>query len=132
MPIKRIVTGQHIRQTMAEKAKELRQIMTPSEQTLWQRLRAGRLKRYHFRRQQIIDHYIVDFYCHQAALVVEVDGGIHLEQEEYDHNRDNYLHQLGLRVLRFTNQEVACNLDGVLTAILDACQYPGEEYDYRG
>jgi very-short-patch-repair endonuclease len=117
---------------MAEKAKELRHTMTPSEQVLWKGLRAGRLGRFHFRRQQIIDRYIVDFFCDQAALVVEVDGGIHIKQEKYDRYRDDYLRRLGLRVVRFTNQEVAHNLDGVLTAILDACQYPGEEYDYRG
>jgi very-short-patch-repair endonuclease len=126
MPIKHIVTDQSISQSLIEKAKELRQNMTPSEQILWRYLRAGRLQRYHFRRQQIIHPYIVDFYCHEVALAVEVDGGVHLEQQDYDHNRDEFLQNIGLRVLRFTNHEVAQNLDGVLTAILDACQHPGE------
>jgi very-short-patch-repair endonuclease len=126
MPIKQIVTGQSISQSLIKKAKELRQSMTISEQILWRYLRAGRLQQYHFRRQQIIHPYIVDFYCHQAALVVEVDGGVHLEQQDYDHNRDEFLQNQGLRVLRFTNHEVSQNLDGVLTAILDACQHPVE------
>ncbi len=76
---------------------------------------------FHFHRQQVIDRFIVDFYCHQADLVVEVDGGVHLAQEEYDRARDEALTAHGLRVLRFTNDEIAQHMDLVLSAILEAC-----------
>ena len=81
---------------------------------MWTRLRAGRLERIHFRRQQIIEPFIVDFYCHQAALVIEVDGSVHLDQEEYDRQRNYDLQMLGLRVMRFSNTDVDQNLEGVL------------------
>lgn len=96
--------------------------MTPTELLLWQHLRAGRNLGYHFRRQQMIDRFIVDFYCHKAALVVEADGGIHLEQLAHDRERELFLRDIGLRVLRFANTEVEHNLEEVLHAILQACQ----------
>jgi very-short-patch-repair endonuclease len=100
----------------------MRQNMTPAEGKLWQRLRAGRLEGFHFHRQQVIDGYITDFYCHAAGLVVEVDGDVHLEQQEYDRDRDEYLSVRGLRVLRFYNTDVNKDIDAVLAAILEACQ----------
>ncbi len=100
----------------------MRRHMTPSEARLWQRLRAGRLDGFHFRRQQVIGPFIADFYCHQADLVVEVDGSVHQKQVEYDLARDRYLQERGLRVLRFTNQDVERNLEAVLTEILQACR----------
>lgn len=77
MSSKNIIVGQKITPQKRELAKQLRQNMTPAEQVLWQELRANRLEDYHFRRQQIIDGFIVDFYCHRAALIIEVDGPIH-------------------------------------------------------
>jgi very-short-patch-repair endonuclease len=115
MPLKRIITGQQVPAIKVERAKEFRHEMAAAEQMLWSRLRAGRLEGFHFRRQQVIDRFIVDFYCHQAALVVEVDGGIHLEQAAYDRERDEHLQNRGLRVLHFTNLEVSHDLEGVLT-----------------
>src|SRR3990172_3035191 len=103
--------------------------MTPAETELWQHLRAGRLQGIHFRRQQIIGHFIVDFYCHQARLVVEVDGEIHQKQAEYDHVRDLYLQERGLRVLRFNNLEVKHELEMVLCAILEACHNGDKKND---
>jgi very-short-patch-repair endonuclease len=123
MPKKGIVTGQRISPELHARANELRQNMTPAELLLWQHLRAGRLQGYHFRRQQIIDRFIVDFYCHKAALVVEVDGGIHLEQQAYDRERELFMKDFDLRVLRFANTEVEHNLEDVLHAILQACQH---------
>ena len=122
MPRKGIVTGQGVSPELHARASELRQNMTPTEWSLWQHLRAGRFLGYHFRRQQMIDRLIVDFYCHKAALVVEVDGGIHLEQHAYDRERELFLRDIGLRVLRFANTEVEHNLEEVLHAILQACQ----------
>ncbi len=74
---KNIVTGQRVKKEKLERAKELRRNMTPAERRLWNELRANRLGGWHFRRQQIIDGFIVDFYCHKAGLIIEVDGPIH-------------------------------------------------------
>ena len=92
--------------------------MTPAERRLWQHLRANRLGGWHFRRQQIIDGFIVDFYCHKAGLVVEVDGPIHQQQEFEDHERTQALSGHGLKVIRFTNREVFDDLNQVLRTIL--------------
>ena len=124
MPKSKIITGQHISPELKSRARELRRNMTPAEEKLWQQLRAGRLEGFHFRRQQIIDRFIADFYCHAADLVVEVDGGVHLDQQEYDQERDNYLTALGLTVLRFTNSDINQDLETVLATILEACQQP--------
>ena len=124
MPVRQIVIGQQVSQEMLERAKTLRKEMTLAESLLWQRLRAGRLEGIHFRRQQVIGRYIVDFYCHQAGVVVEVDGGIHQEQADYDQEREAYFHQQGLVVLRFNNWEVEHQLDVVLGVILEACRIP--------
>ena len=75
MPLKNIVTEQKVTKEKQQRAKELRHDMTPAEKILWEELRANRLG-VHFRRQQVIAGFIVDFYCHKSALVVEVDGDI--------------------------------------------------------
>jgi very-short-patch-repair endonuclease len=95
--------------------------MTQEEKNLWQHLRANQLNRLHFRRQQIIDGFIADFYCHVARLVIEVDGEIHQQQAEYDAERDRVLLAQGLRLLRIQNEEVRQNLDRVLARISTAC-----------
>ena len=84
---------------------ELRRDMTPAEKLLWQELRANKLG-VHFRRQQVIAGFIVDFYCHTASLVVEVDGDIHDLQQEEDVRREKALHEIGLRIVRFRNDEL--------------------------
>ena len=122
MANKHIITGQHLSPDLKTRAQELRRQMTPSEIKLWDRLRANRLEGFHFRRQQIIDGYIVDFYCHSAGLVIEVDGDIHLEQQDYDQYRDEHLRELGLTVMRFTNLEIDNNLGPVLCSILETCR----------
>ena len=78
-----------------EIAKQLRQEMTPAEQLLWQQLRANRLGGLHFRRQQIIDGFIADFYCHAAGVILELDGSIHRHQVDYDSLRDQLLSTVG-------------------------------------
>jgi len=117
MPVKDIITGQKIKSQSIQRSRELRREMTPAEKVLWQALRGNKLDGIHFRRQQIIAGYIVDFYCHQAGLVVEVDGPIHLQQKEYDGDRDHILAELGLRVMHVTNQEVLEDLPAVINKI---------------
>ncbi len=121
-PIPNIVIGQHPSSTMVEIANQLRRNMTPEEKILWQHLRANRLGGFHFRRQQIIDKYIADFYCHAAALVVEIDGEIHNQQIEQDADRDANLNARSLMVIRFKNHEVRNSLDNVLARILTVCK----------
>ncbi len=101
-----------------DRARQLRRDSTPEERVLWERLRANRLGDLHFRRQQIVDGFIVDFYCHAAGLVIELDGGIHDEQRDYDVGRDEVLVGRGLRVLRIRNEEIRDDLEGALTRIL--------------
>src|SRR3970040_490684 len=98
MPVKNIVIGQKVSRELQERARELRRNMTPGERILWQKLRHNRLNGLQFRRQQIIDSYIVDFYCHSNALVVEVDGDIHDLQKEYDEEREAHLQARGFRI----------------------------------
>ncbi|MGQ0602524.1 MAG: endonuclease domain-containing protein [Anaerolineales bacterium] len=121
MPARNIVIGQKVDPIKAQRTRELRRAMTPEEKALWQALRTNKLHGFHFRRQQTIDGFIVDFYCHAAGLVVELDGEIHQQQVEYDAERDRGLSARGLRVLRFDNDEVRRDLAGVLKQILSAC-----------
>ena len=116
MPIKNIVTNQKVTKEKLQRAKELRRDMTPAEKMLWEELRANKLG-VHFRRQQVIQGFIVDFYCHKASLVIEVDGDIHDLQREEDARREKVLSDLGLRVIRFRNDEVARDLSGVVERI---------------
>ena len=101
----------------------MRREATPAEHRLWQILRAKRLAGYKFKRQLPIDHYIVDFACPRQRLIIEADGGQHSESR-YDFQRDAYLIQQGFRVLRFWNNDIFENEEGVLTSILDALQAP--------
>src|SRR6478609_3594419 len=98
-PIKNIVIGQTVDAAKVNAAKQQRRTMTIAEKLLWQQVRANRLGGFHFRRQQIAAGYIVDFYCHAARLVVEVDGPIHEQQRDYDKVRDLALTKLGFRIV---------------------------------
>ena len=112
-----VITGQRIDPAKLEEAQRLRRDQTPAEKRLWAQLRAGRLHGFHFRRQQVIAGFIVDFYCHAAGLVVEVDGGVHEGQEAYDAERDQALAEHGLYVLRISHDAVVHHLTGVLDQI---------------
>ena len=91
---------------------------TKAERILWSILSDRKCGGRKFRRQHAIEPYIVDFYCAEAKLVVEIDGESHDGRQEYDRRRDEYLEKLGLRVMRITNGDVLENLDGVAEAIL--------------
>ena len=113
MPIKNINPGQKVDPEKIQQARALRQDMTPAEKVLWQELRRNKLG-LRFRRQQVVAGYIVDFYCHSASLIIEVDGEIHREQQAYDARRDKILENMGLRVLRYSNEDVLQGLPKVL------------------
>jgi very-short-patch-repair endonuclease len=117
-----VVVGQKVQEAKVIRAREMRREMTPEEKILWESLRANRLGGLRFRRQQIIDGFIVDFYCHAAGLVVEVDSAAHEENADYDRERDRILTARGVRVLRIPNHEVRNNLLGVIELITTACR----------
>jgi len=125
MPVKNIIPGQRVTKEKVERSRELRREMTPAEKRLWQEVRAKKLG-VRFRRHtcpggrcqgQIIAGFIVDFYCHKAALVVEVDGDIHDLQQVEDARREKVLSEMGLRIVRFGNDEVVRNLFTVVGKI---------------
>ncbi len=93
--------------------------MTDVEHTLWQALRGGQLSGYKFRRQHPIGIYIADFACIEANLVIELDGGQHQDQQSYDTHRSEFMQLLGWQVLRYWNNDVLENLDGVLFNIAE-------------
>jgi len=102
-----------------ELARDLRRRMTPQEKILWHALRNDALGALHFRRQQVVAGYIVDFYCASAKLAIEIDGGSHLDRTEHDALRDRALSEIGIRTLRVSNSEVDRDLDGVLRRIVE-------------
>ena len=100
-------------------AKNLRKKMTVCEKILWKRLKNKNIRGVKFRRQHPIGYYIADFYCHEAHLVIEVDGPIHsnMVRKEHDENRTAELDRLGIRVIRFTNQDIKTRIGWVLQTI---------------
>jgi very-short-patch-repair endonuclease len=101
-------------------AKQLRKTLTPAEQQLWQSLRGGKLAGLKFRRQHPVGNFILDFYCAAHKLVVEVDGGIHETQIEYDAARTTELEAHGCTIMRFANEIVLHQLETVLAEIFQA------------
>ena len=103
-------------------ARELRQPQTAAESTLWRHLRNRNLG-YKFRRQHAIQSFIIDFYCAEVKLCIEIDGATHLtkEQQEYDGARSEYLEWLGRTEIRFTNDDARFNIHGVVQEIFDTC-----------
>jgi len=103
---------------LSKRARDLRNNPTEAERALWKQLRLWQLDGYKFRRQQPLGRYIVDFVCFEKKLVVELDGGQHAEQKEYDAKRDTWLRAEGFRVLRFWNNEVLKSIEVIKDEIL--------------
>lgn len=104
--------------SLRDRARELRGNPTEAEQLVWRHLRLKQLDGYRFRRQHPIGTYIVDFFCFEKSLVIEIDGGHHTEQTEYDDARTSWLEANGCTVLRFWNSQILNEIDAVLEAIL--------------
>lgn len=111
------------RKSMIEASKELRRRETIAEGLLWEALKEKKLSGLKFYRQMPIDRFIVDFYCPRLKLVVELDGGIHddPDQYEYDCLREQMLRERELRIIRFRNEEVISDLHDVCDRIRKAC-----------
>lgn len=100
-----------------ERARELRKELTDAERKLWAYLRGDKLHGVNFRRQHAIGNYIVDFVSIKRKIIIELDGSQHLEQEEYDKERTKYLESKEYKVIRFWNNQVMNDLNGVIKAI---------------
>jgi very-short-patch-repair endonuclease len=114
-----IITSQFVKELKKERAQDLRRTMTPAENIFWQRVRNRQIAKLKFRRQQVIYGYIVDFYCEELRLCVEIDGPIHgrPRQKLIDRKKDAVLQAIGLRVLRFTNEDVLERMEWVAEKI---------------
>ncbi|SRR5581483_2261621 len=130
MSQKFIVRGRYVTREKVNLAKEMRHKMTDAENLLWQNIRANRLDGWHFRRQQIINGYIVDFYFHKLDLIIEVDGEIHELQEKEDQDRELALKTQGFHVSRFQNAEILNQLPKVLEQIKTACKQLSNQPPY--
>jgi very-short-patch-repair endonuclease len=110
---------QWARASVLNNAEKNRLNNTPAEAVLWEAIRLKKLDGFKFRNQHAIGGYVVDFYCHEAKLAIEVDGEYHLEpnQKEYDEERTLRIEASGVKIIRFTNQEVLTNLEAVLVKI---------------
>ena len=106
------------------RAQELRNNATDAEKRLWRNLSNRQLGGFKFSRQMPVGPFICDFMCRQTGLVVELDGGQHDSQAGRDEDRTRVIESEGYRVIRFWNNEVMENLEGVLSAILDALRTP--------
>ena len=113
-------TNKPVRQKRLQRI--LRKGMTQAEQHIWRHLRKRQINGFKFRRQHPYGDYILDFVCLEAKLVVEIDGGQHVEAAVKDQGRDDTLNQAGFRVLRFWNHEVLGKVDAVMEVIHQALQ----------
>ncbi len=120
MGVKSPMTRKRINQATTTRARALRSAMTDAEQKLWRALRGRQIDGCRFRRQHPIGSFIADFACIEHKLVVELDGGQHQDQLEYDERRTAFLIAQGWRVLRYWNNDVMQNLEGVLADVVAA------------
>ena len=116
------VKNKKLFETLYPVAVKMRKEPTDVERILWQELRANKLG-VKFRRQHLIDQFIVDFYCVELGLVFEVDGGIHLNQGDRDKERELILRGQGCTMIRFTNKAVEGNLPKVISEIQDVIRF---------
>jgi very-short-patch-repair endonuclease len=114
-----------IRHPLISSARKLRNNSTDIERLLWRYLRNSQFEGIKFRRQQPVEDYIVDFVSFSPKLVIEVDGGQHMDNQAYDERRDECLRKNGFAVLRFWNIEVVKNLENVLEEIRQCCMELG-------
>ena len=107
-----------------ELARSMRKAQTGAEGLLWERLRAERLAGLKFRRQHPIGRFVVDFYCVERGIAIEVDGAVHGSQQAEDSARQGYLEERGIRFLRFSNEIVQENIERVLAEIVNTLNAP--------
>jgi very-short-patch-repair endonuclease len=101
----------------------LRRTQTPQETILWSKLRNNQLG-FKFKRQYSVGAYVLDFYCPLKKLAIEIDGSQHIENKEYDLERSSYLSVFNIKVIRFWNNEINTNIDGVILKIMSELNAP--------
>ncbi len=121
----KITRGQNVQPEKLSLARRLRREMTLPERILWRALRRDAVEGFHFRRQQVIEGFIVDFYCDAAKLAIELDGSVHEEQWKYDESRDKAISRQGVRVLRISNDAMR-DLEAVIDHIKRALRTSGQ------
>lgn len=128
-PEKKLFIPAPVPAPLVEAARSLRKNMTDAEQLLWHCLRRKQLGGFRFRRQHPLEQFVLDFFCHEARLAVELDGGQHNEPDvrAKDDQRTAFLNNQGIQVVRFWNREVFQNLEGVLQTIYDLAQQRSEQ-----
>jgi very-short-patch-repair endonuclease len=105
-----------------EIARGFRKSMTEAESLLWGKLRGKQAGGFKFRRQQVIDGFVVDFFCCSARISIELDGKVHDATKDYDYHRDKILEARGILVLRFTNQRLLEDFEKVIAEIVAVCR----------
>ncbi len=108
---------QRISPKIKNNSRHLRNNMTDVERMLWAKVRSRQLQGFRFRRQHPIGRYIVDFVCLELKLIIELDGGQHMDQRQYDTNRSQWLQINGFKTVRFWNSDILDNPDGVMQTI---------------
>ncbi len=106
---------------LRKRARELRKNSTLSEVLFWNIVKNKQLNGWDFDRQRVIGNYIVDFYCPQLNVVIEIDGCSHANKQDYDRMRDKYLHSLGLHVLHIYDEDVKHDINGVIQMVFEFC-----------
>lgn len=109
---------------LTEAARKLRKSSTDAERLLWQRLKARQINGLKFRRQEQIGRFIADFVCYEKSIIIEADGGQHALEKEKDKERTQWLNSQGFKVLRFWNNDILTNIDGVMETIRLQCDPP--------
>ena len=114
---------QRVSEKKLRTARTLRGEMTPAEKALWEQVRGRKCGGFKIRRQQVVEGLFADFYCENAKLAIEIDGGVHgtSEQQEIDRHRDDVFQARGIKTIRFGNEEVLGNLSDVLDRIIGVC-----------
>lgn len=97
---------------------------TIAEQKIWQEILMKRKTGYKFLRQKPINRFIIDFYCSKLNLAIEIDGGSHNKKKNYDESRDKFLEQIGIKTIRFNNEEILNDIDGVKIKLLNIIPPP--------
>ncbi len=124
--------GEHASVERRAACREFRRELTPAESAFWERVRAGRFLGWKWRREHPIGRYVVDFVCIQARIVVELDGPVHEAQRERDAGRDAFLTDLGLRVVRWSNDDFLSDPDGHLRRLCPLSDRRGGRGERRG
>ncbi len=112
----------HYDPKLKQRSRDLRNNSTLSEVLLWNQIKGRKMKDYQFMRQKPIGNYIVDFYCSQLKLVIEIDGDSHVGKEERDQYRQLKMESLGIRFLRFTDLDTKKNMSGVILELINTIE----------